>query len=141
MTTLTQFQSDEIASGHRIYRCKFCREQFGTVAALKLHNPAPAPARFRQIKSGTVKRSLCRNEKTMIRAGAWRGYSGIWWTPDGGWADDIEDLPFPILQAIETSMVILDKNGGSVPKHSKKRKPHNGAGFSGSVSKFREGQE
>ena len=135
MTTLTQFPSDEIA---RVYRCKFCGERFGTLAALAIHKPAPAPSRSTQRKTGKkVKRSLCQSERTMIRAGAWRGFRGVWWTPDRGLDDQTETLPVCASQATENAMVILDKNGNRGSAMSENRKPHNGAGCSGTVSKLR----
>lgn len=54
-----------------ITRCTHCGETFGTRAALSIHKPGN-----------------CRSEKTMRRAGAWRGYAGIWWTVDLGLDDE-----------------------------------------------------
>lgn len=67
-----------------ITRCNSCAEIFGTRVALSIHNPGN-----------------CRSEKTMQRAGAWRGFRGIWWTRDLGLDD--ESLNQPIRHA-ETRM-------------------------------------
>ena len=63
-----------------ISQCTHCGELLGTRTTLLIHKPGK-----------------CRSEKTMQRAGAWRGYAGIWWTVDLGLDD--ESLGQPILGA------------------------------------------
>lgn len=78
---------------HTISRCRHCGEHFGTRAALSIHQPGN-----------------CRSEKTMLRAGAWKGYGGIWWTPDLGWNDETETPAFSSLQALENKGRKLGQN-------------------------------
>ena len=133
-TTISQDQSEKPARGiwHTIVQCKYCRERFGTPAALAIHKPTPAPKRSRQRKPGKpVKRSLCASERTMLRKDAWRGYAGIWWTVE---SDDILDFAG---QATENEAVILDKKGGCRTAIPEITKPHNGGGCSATVSKLR----
>lgn len=125
-------------STHVIRRCKFCRERFGTLAALELHKPRPADTRSRQLRqTGIVRRSRCASERTMLRGGAWRGHGGVWWTVDGGWSDATEGRPIVALQVIENKSANLDKIGTLTSAIPEIKESHNGAGFSGSLSKFR----
>lgn len=69
----------------RLTKCTHCGETFGTRAARLAHRPGK-----------------CRTDKTMSRAGAWRGYAGIWWTVDLGLDDDSLGQPNRGLQVIES---------------------------------------
>lgn len=79
----------------KVARCNTCGELFGTRTALEVHKPGK-----------------CRSEKTMKRAGAWRGFRGIWWTPDLGLDDATETLPISRSQVIEFKGRKLGQNGG-----------------------------
>ena len=59
----------------KISRCNHCGQYFGTKQALEIHQPGK-----------------CRSDKTMQRGGAWRGFMGIWWTPDLGWDQESEEV-------------------------------------------------
>jgi hypothetical protein len=65
----------------KITQCTYCGTKIGTDRARKLHRP----------------KDKCRSDRTMIRGGAWKGYGGIWWTPDLGWDDgpqiDLSEKP------------------------------------------------
>ena len=85
-----------------IAQCTHCGEFFGTRTALAVHKPGK-----------------CRSQRTMLRAGAWRGFLGIWWTPDLGLSDETEGLPEVPSQVIELKGRKLGQNGGgaSLPQN------------------------
>lgn len=122
----------------RVLRCRHCGDRFGTAEAFALHQPRPAEKRSRQLKqTGIVRRSLCASEKTLTRAGCWRGYAGVWWTV----ATDPETFENMGPQVLDSNVFILDKIGTRYPSTTPKPKPHNHAGSGASVSKFRRGEK
>ena len=57
-----------------IRHCKLCDSDFGTIYAWISHKG----------------QNGCKSSKVMNREGFWRGFSGIWWSKDGGYDDTVE---------------------------------------------------
>lgn len=55
--------------------CHHCEREFGTVAGYRLH----------------WGKKTCRNDRALKRDGMWQGNRDVWWTPDLGHDDTIDD--------------------------------------------------
>lgn len=85
-----------------IHRCNHCDTLCGTLTALRIHSP----------------RNRCRSSKPMVRAGCWQGMANVWWSPDCGWDDPTEGLPFSPSQVSENTRRKLGQNGDLGPTRS-----------------------